>query len=291
MRVFIDFETANDSYLPYQVGVVAQNGDMINETLDVDERDWSKNKITFNFHKRGLSFNDYLSKKSIYPVFEEIEEHLVSLFDGNEVMAWYPSTERHVLAFYGYHVEIFSVDALARKIFGSRERGFYKLGNIARFLNIEVNEDQEHNAYYDAYLTSKVYEVLSQYVTGEEEIIVGIELFSGQPITKKVVDVDRAQHISNSQYEAVKAASLSKINLDFTGRVVSASGKFPLHTKQEIFDKIEELGGTASKTVTKKVNMLVVADTGIHGETAKIKKAKEQGIEILGVDELFSNSL
>lgn len=288
MKVFIDFETANDNYLPYQVGVVAENGEFINEILDVDERDWAKNKILFNFHKRGLSFSDYLVKKLLFPTFEEIEKDLISLLDKNEVMAWFPSTERHVLAYYGYEVDIFSVDSLAKKVFGKREAGFYNLGNFARFLSIDVSNVDEHTAHYDAYLTFKVYEILSQHVTGEDNIIVGTDLVSGQPITKKVVNVERGQCVSNVQYNEVKSSSLEKINMDFSGKVVSATGKFPLHTKPEIFKRIEELGGTASKSVTKKVNMLIIADTGIHGETEKIKKAKQQGIDIIGVDELFS---
>ena len=262
MKVFIDFETANDEYLPYQVGVVAENGDIINETLDVDERDWANNKILFNFKKRGLSFSDYLARKSVFPVFEEVENHLVSLLDGNEVMAWYPTTERRVLGYYGYNIEIFSVDSLARKIFGSREKGFYNLGNFARFLEIEVDEAYEHTAYYDALLTYKVYNVLSKYITGQDEIVVGIDLVSGKSITKKVVDVDRSQRVSEVQKSFVKSESLEKINLDFSDKVVCATGTFPLHTKEEVYERIEALGGKKSKSVTKKVNLLIVADTG-----------------------------
>lgn len=69
----------------------------------------------------------------------------------------------------------------------------------------------------------------------------------------------------------------------FVGKTVAVTGTLPMFTRKETEEKIQEMGGKISKTVTDKTDILVVgADPG-----SKLAKAKKLGIEIIEAEEFL----
>lgn len=73
------------------------------------------------------------------------------------------------------------------------------------------------------------------------------------------------------------AAPVSTGSVDLTGHVYVVSGSVPGYTRTSINERIEELGGKASSSVTAKTTALVTAETA----TSKAKKAAELGVTVL----------
>jgi len=98
------------------------------------------------------------------------------------------------------------------------------------------------------------------------------EVAEEKPVTKKAKAAPKE-----------KAKAAKKGGDDFSTWVIAISGTLS-RKRDEVVEEIESAGATYSKTVTKKVTHLVVADP--NANTAKIVKAKEEGVNILGENDL-----
>lgn len=66
------------------------------------------------------------------------------------------------------------------------------------------------------------------------------------------------------------------------------TGKLKDHTREEMHKKIREAGGIPEISVTGSTNYLIVGDTGRHGVTTKMIKARRSGVNVL-TEESFSS--
>lgn len=250
MKAFLDFETANKHGLACEFGLVSDSQE-IDSLIESDLNDWDHYNTMFNF-SAYLAIQDNHGS-NFHEVMNEVESDV-------ELWAWHHGTEIKVLRHYGYDNEVKCVAKLARSIYGKRPRGFYNLANFAQFLGIDFEQDAMHSAYYDAYVTKLVYENIK----------------------------DLAAKSDNYIENGLKPKDIIEADVDFTldiqDKTVCITGSIEGYSKSEIGKRIESLGGTWSKSLTKKVDILVVGDTGRHGITSKIKDAHKNGIALVSFE-------
>jgi NAD-dependent DNA ligase len=81
----------------------------------------------------------------------------------------------------------------------------------------------------------------------------------------------------------VAAPSKKKASNDYSTWVIAITGTLS-RKRDDVIEGIESAGATYSSTVTKKCTHLIVSDP--NSNTAKIVKARESGVTILGEDDL-----
>ena len=93
--------------------------------------------------------------------------------------------------------------------------------------------------------------------------------------------------------EIVNPKLENESDIDFKGKTFCLTGEFESATKQEISNKIQELGGIEKSGVSAKLNYLIVGGVGsdawkfgkIGGKQAKAMELNEKGANIKIIDE------
>lgn len=67
-------------------------------------------------------------------------------------------------------------------------------------------------------------------------------------------------------------------------REVAMTGRMS-YTRESMQGLVRALGGYTTNRVTSQTEVLVVGDTGVHGETNKIQAARQRGVRIITEDE------
>lgn len=84
-----------------------------------------------------------------------------------------------------------------------------------------------------------------------------------------------------SQMEVDEGADNEEIGTNLKGKVFAITGKFDMERK-DIIALIENRGGAVKSSITKDVQYLLCADG--DSESAKVVKARQEGVKILGSD-------
>ncbi|MDR2082180.1 MAG: hypothetical protein LBP35_00850 [Candidatus Ancillula trichonymphae] len=146
-----------------------------------------------------------------------------------------------------------------------------------RLLGLEVAKNLvRHFGSIDAILSATYDELIQVPLISETKAVVFLEQFG----KKRAVVGKLASHGVKALKNSVSVGS----NGALTGHTVVVSGSLPNMTREEAFDRIEELGGDTSSTVSAKTTLLVADE---NSTTSKVKKAKALGVKIVAPDEFL----
>lgn len=152
-RAYLDFETANSKGTACQIGIATETLEY-ESMLSVPDDLWHPFNIGFMF--RGTQFAEYKATRDNLPSINSVIVDHSDIWSDHVIYAWNAPTERKVLGNLGIEVQVTCLLQYARSLYGKREAGFYKLGNFAKMLGLNVETDSLHGAGYDAKLTMEV---------------------------------------------------------------------------------------------------------------------------------------
>ncbi|MDR1447517.1 MAG: hypothetical protein LBI63_00930 [Candidatus Ancillula sp.] len=149
-----------------------------------------------------------------------------------------------------------------------------------RLLGLEVSKNLvRHFASIDSILSATYDELVQVPLISETKAVVFLEQFKKKrEVIEKMAyyGVKALKNSSNSKSDDIQGV--------LSGHTVAISGAFTDMTRDEVFDKIEELGGSTSSIVSAKTTLLVADE---NSTTSKVKKAKMLGVKIIAPDEFL----
>lgn len=149
------------------------------ETTGLDPNSDKILQIGFVYRRDGKIIEEVEITKDFYSSFKDYLDTFVNKYDKVDKLyvlgynvrfdidflrnLWLANGDKYFGSYF-YNPPIDVMNLCAYKLMGSRRQPKnFKLGEIARFLNVRVNEDKLHSALYDATITKNVYNKIIKY--------------------------------------------------------------------------------------------------------------------------------
>jgi NAD-dependent DNA ligase len=136
-------------------------------------------------------------------------------------------------------------------------------------------------------LTTKFPNIIKDYKKIQKSDIMSIEGFSDKSVEKFLKALPEfVEFITEHKFISIKSSRKRKLTqtLDRVGKFKKQIVLFSGVRNKDIVDYIESEGGDIVESMSSKVTLLIVKDK--NANTGKIKKARENGIKIIQIDEI-----
>ncbi len=290
----VDFEIASSKYYSAcALGIV-----LIEESKIVDEQYYLiqppenyYEKDSIDIH--GITPDQTVSAASFPAVWNKVKQYFSNTFVAAHNANFDMSVLKATLDYYGIsQPDFIYVDtiAISGKFMKTGEKNEKSLESRCSYLGIPL--DAHHNALCDAKAAASIilYAIEhSRYKTiGTFVVMRGISYKQYEEVSLKSIFKPGGFPKRASASEVAATTTIGEIDLDFRDKVFVFTGELKRYTREEAMAKVIAGGGQAADSISRKVDILVNADTRVSGKVKDALKLQEKGHHIkIITDEQF----